>query len=328
VKPWADDIRQHIERWSGQLGNLNWWPRYVYHFTDVNNAVNILKERHLYSRTEAARRNLMSVDNASPAIIQQTQSAHLDYVRLYFRPLTPTQYRNEGIRPKEQRELDGAHCPVPVFFCFDAFTVLSMDETYFSNGNMGTSRVQFDNTREFFSQVPFDRVFHNRRFPTEERQEIVFRRNAEVLVPNQLPLELALKFIACRSVVERQTLLHLLPIGLASRWLSRIRAMTRLGEPGLFFRNWTYVEEVLTIDDRIIFRLNPDTYTPGPFEVKFTYQEYGKEAIRTWQGTRDILNSTLSFHFQGSGHRWGTATLYLDDALAFAGLILFEDIPF
>jgi hypothetical protein len=72
----------------------------------------------------------------------------------------------------------------------------------------------------------------------------VFRRNAEVLVPGSLPLDPALKFIACRSAAERQTLLHLLPPNLRRQWAPRIR----LGEQGLFERKWTYVEEVITVD--------------------------------------------------------------------------------
>lgn len=321
MKSWADDIRRHIQIWSSRLGNLNWWPRYVYHFTDVNNAASILQARHLYSRAETEHRGLMQVDNASPTVIRQTRPEHQTYVRLYFRPRTPTQYRNEGIRPLAQREL-GAHCPVPIYFCFDAFTVLSQDNTKFSDGNMGTSRVQYSDTRDFFLSIPYERVFHNRWFPPEERDEIVFRRNAEVLVPDRLPLEPALKFIACRSMAERQTLLHLLPVGLASRWLPRIR----LGEPGLFFRQWTYVEEIVAVDERVIFRFNPDTKTPGPFEVTFSYQEDGTETVRTWRGEKNNLNASLSFRL--SKARWGTATLSLDDSLAFAGLLLFEEIPF
>jgi hypothetical protein len=36
MKPWADEIRRHIDVWANQLGILNWWPRYVYHVPDAN----------------------------------------------------------------------------------------------------------------------------------------------------------------------------------------------------------------------------------------------------------------------------------------------------
>ncbi len=124
MKPWYADVERHIAMWSARPGHPTWWPRFVYHFTDVRNAAAILQNDCLYSRAEASRLGLMQVDNASAEIIGQTRPEHLEFVRLYFRPRTPTQYRNEGIRPGGRRELS-AHCPVPVYFCFDALGVLS-----------------------------------------------------------------------------------------------------------------------------------------------------------------------------------------------------------
>jgi hypothetical protein len=322
VKPWADEIKFHIETWAARLGPLNWWPRYVYHFTDVNNAASIIQSGCLYSRAEVEQRGLMRVDNASSEIIQQTRPEYLNYVRLYFRPRTPTQYRNEGIRPINQRELGGAHCPVPVYFCFDALTVLAQDDTECSNGNMASAWVSHSDKRDFFLSIPFHLVFHNRSFTPDERDEIVFRRNAEVLVPGSLPLDHALKFIACRSAAERQTLLHLLPVELRRRWAPRIR----LGEQGLFERKWTYVEEAITVDGEVVFRFNPNTLTPGPFQVVFSYREAGKGSERTWKGEQAVLNNLL--HIRIPDAVWGTITLHLDDALAFAGTLTFEEIPF
>ena len=322
MKPWKADIEHHIAMWAARLGHLDWWPRYVYHFADVLNAANIIQSGHLYSRAEAKRLGLIQVDSASAEIIQHTQSEHLQYVRLYFRPRTPTQYRNEGIRPVHQRELGGAHCPVPVYFCFDALNVLARDDTEFSDGNMASPSVSHSGQRDFFLAIPFSLVFHNTWFPPEQRNEIVFRRNAEVLVPGSLPLDPTLRFVACRSVAERQTLLHLLPPTSRSQWEPRIR----LGEQGLFERKWTYVEEVVTVDDVVIFRFNPSTLTPGPFQVSFSYREAGKGPERTWKGKWSVSNKSLRIRVPSAG--WGTATLYLDDALAFADTLNFEEIPF
>lgn len=324
MKPWAHEIEQHIQTWSAQLGNLHWWPKFVYHFTDIQNAAQILKRGYLYSRATVEKLGLMQNDNASPQIIQQTAPEHFDFVRCYFRPQTPTQFQNEGIRPRNQRELGGAHCPVPIFFCFDAMVVLSMDESYFSNGNMGSVRAQYSDKREFFLNIPFAQVFHNRRFTDEERNDIIFHRHAEVLIRDQLTIEPILRFIACRSMAERQTLLHLLPIGLANQWAPKIR----IASANIFERRWTYVEEVVVVDRRVTFRFNPETRTPGSFEVIFTYQENGSDEIRTWQGVKTSLNRELSFNFQKAVQRWGIASLYLDDALAFQGLLVFEKIPF
>jgi Arc/MetJ-type ribon-helix-helix transcriptional regulator len=239
MKSWHAEIQQHIQDWSQRLGNLRWWPRYVYHFTDVQNAVSILTDGMLFSRAEAEKLGRMIIDNASPDVIAQTRPEHTQFARLYFRPRTPTQYRNEGIRPLKRRELGGAHCPMPIYFCFDALEVLSQDTTEVSDGNMGSLRASHSRQRDFFFGIPFQYVFHNRAFPPDARDEIIFRRNAEVLVPQQLSLEPFLKFLACRSAAERQTLMHLLPHEVALKWDTKIR----LGEWGFFERRWTYGEK-------------------------------------------------------------------------------------
>lgn len=321
MKSWKADIERHIQEWSDKLGNLGWWPRYVYHFTDVKNAVSIIKSGGLYSRSECLKRNLMAVDNASPEIIQNTRQAHLEYVRLYFRPRTPTQFNNEGIRPIGQRKL-GAHCPMPVYFCFNALEVLALDETEFSNGNMGSGNVDHRGDRQFFNDIPFRYVFHNSWFSPEQRDTIIFHRNAEVLVPTYLPLVPSLRFIACRSAAERQTLLHLLPRTIRNEWEQHIR----IGDQGLFERKWTFVEEVVVIDNAVAFKFNPSTLTSGPFEVKFVYQEYGSNTMREWSGRMDELKKTLKFRISDAS--FGMATLYLDDSLAFSDNLLFDDLPF
>lgn len=78
---------------------------------------------------------------------------------------------------------------------------------------------------------------------------------------------------------------------------------------------------------RVTFRFNPDTQTPGPFDVRFVYQEEG-QSERIWSGQKASLNRELSFNFHKSEPRWGTGSLYLDESLAFQGLLLFEEIPF
>lgn len=117
MKDWVADIQEHVRVWSQRLKPVNreWWPRYVYHYTDIQNAVSILKGGYVYSRAEATRRHLMTVENASLEVIAHTKQAHQEFARLYFRPRTPTQYHNEGIKPQSER-FQGAHCPIPVFF--------------------------------------------------------------------------------------------------------------------------------------------------------------------------------------------------------------------
>ena len=322
MKPWHDDIRQQIDTWSKRLGPLKWWPRFVYHFTDVHNAVSILESGALYSRQEAQRRGVMTVDCASPDVIANTRDEHLRFVRLYFRPKTPTQYRNEGIRPQNSRPLGGAHCAIPIFSCFDAFAVLAADETLYSDGNMASPRTRFGSERAIFNSIPFGHVFHEGYFPQEQRVDIILRRNAEVLIPDELPLEPTLKFVACRSLPERKTLLHLLSPDVRERWDPSVR----FGHQGLFERKWTYVEEVVTLDDSLEFRFNPNSEIPGPFSVTVRYTEACSERPRTWEGQMENLSDRARFRIAGAPR--GFVTLILDDAVAFGGPVTFEDIPF
>lgn len=322
MKAWHEVIHEHIEAWSARLKPLGreWWPHHVYHSTDVRNAVNILMSGCVYSRLEAEKLGLMKVDNASPTIIEQTREGHKGYARLYFRPRTPTHYRCEGIRPPDKRELDGAHCPVPVFFLFDAYAVLAAEETEFSDGNMAKTGVIYDNSRDFFLSIPFDKVFHHDWFEPEslEGDEIIFHRMAEVLVHNSLPLDPYLKCIACRSVAERQTLLHLLPADICRKWEQKIT----LGVHGLFERKWTYVEEVTMHGEKVTFYFNPNTQTPGTFNVVVRYHKEGATADEeiVIKGRADALRGVRSLHIRGAAER-GELALFLDDALAFKGIL-------
>ena len=97
---------------------VDWWPKYAYHYTDISNAVSILRSGYIYSRIHATESGLMQNDNASRQVIDITNRAAVSSVRFYFRPLTPTQYHNEGYKHPQLRynHDENANTPVPVFF--------------------------------------------------------------------------------------------------------------------------------------------------------------------------------------------------------------------
>lgn len=267
----------------------------------------------------------MQTENASPAVIENTAPAHTRYARLYFRPRTPTQYCNEGIRPFHARwrpnnDPRPAHCPVPVFFCFDAIQVLGQDNTEFSDGNMGASRAIHAKTREFFQSIPFEYVYHQGAKGYNET--VKFHRHAEVLVPDALPLVPALRMIACRSFAEMQMLLYLLPPDLRDEWRSKIR----LGMEGLFERQWTYVETVTALGGKVTFKMNPNTRTEGPFNVRFEYRETETPEQAVW--TDQVQRLPRAFAFGLGDAKAGEVRLYLDECLAFADEVDFSEIPF
>lgn len=111
------------------------WPDFLFHFTDIRNAVSILNSGFLFSRDEARRRGIVFISSASSQVISRTAPAIKDSVRFYFRPETPTTYHMEGFKPLNQRYED-AHCPVPIYFLFDMREIITLRDTRFSNGNL------------------------------------------------------------------------------------------------------------------------------------------------------------------------------------------------
>lgn len=265
----------------------------------------------------------MAIDNACPEIIERTKIEHIEYARLYFRPRTPTQYNNEGMRPKAQRSFN-SHCPTPVFFCFDAFEVLTMDDVRVSDGNMGTSHVRHSSTQDFFESIPFEHVFHFGPYDKRDNrlaEAIKFHRHAEVLVPEALPLGPSLRHILVRSPAEASTLLGLLPAEVRKQW----EPITKVGGPNYFNRDATFIETVSVVDnDRIKFEFNPSTKFPGPFDVDFSYNEVRR--IWSLKSTKEKLIKPLVIGVKGATK--GTAQLLLDDCIAFRGELDFADLPF
>lgn len=317
---WPERVRAHIDTWSGLLPGRAYWPKFVYHFTDLRNALSILASGRLYSRAEALRRGLAVVDSASPDVIAHTAPAHTRYARLYFRPRTPTQYRNEGIRTKN--EIWGkAHCPVPVFLCFDAARVLTMESTELSDGNMGSGSVEHGPAPEMLHKIPFQHVFHNSAFTPDMAETIKFHRHAEVLVPDWLDLQPSLHWIVCRSPAERTTLLHLLAEPARALWEKKVR----IDYQTLFERKWTFVENVTTIGTDIEFRFNQDTCTPGPFDGSLVYNEV-EGGRRAWSGAMQAGRAPQRFALEDAQR--GVVTLTLDGHIAFSGPVTLDDMPF
>ncbi|MCC6315464.1 MAG: DUF4433 domain-containing protein [Thermomicrobiales bacterium] len=101
------------------------WPGFLFHVTDVHNARSILSMGRLLCREVLQDRGIAGPQTAAPRIIATTAPWVHQHVRLYFRPRTPTRWRNEGIRPRGEI-WQGAHCPVPVALLFDAKSILGM----------------------------------------------------------------------------------------------------------------------------------------------------------------------------------------------------------
>ena len=238
LKEFQDNLYNHFH------GAQNWWTKYLFHFTDISNALSILECQALLSRNEANRLGLMKNDNANDDVIAKTSQEHQKYARLYFAPSTPTQYNNEGFKPKNSIQYN-AHCPMPVMFVFHFSRVFMLDGIKFTNGNLATHPNIFDNIFDL-NKLDFNLIYHRSWFSPEYKNIIINARHSEILVKNRLPLEKNLKLIAVRSEAEKETFLYLLPPHLRAIYQDKIYIQPR---PMIFINNWLYVNKVSIIDN-------------------------------------------------------------------------------
>lgn len=301
------------------MGPNQWWTKYLFHFTDVKNAAQILSSGTILSRNAAIARGAMLNDNASPKVIAQTAERWKDFVRFYFRPKTPTQYRNEGFLSRDQRLLH-AHCPIPVFFLFDAVSLLSLSDSEFSDRTLASPYARTFTDPEDFSRLQFDYIYHEGPYDTSG-PNISNYRQAEVVIPTHCSLE-HLKRIVCRSAAEKQTLLELLDTSTFFEWVDKITVDNRL-----YYANGTYVERANLTKDRISFTFH--TAQNAVFDVTLEIfdpdgNSYGRLVKEQYNlGPTWTVNLTR-LHDLGNYQ----AELRLDGDLAFKGEYLNDEMPF
>ena len=319
MKDWLDDLRSHVSHWQSQLRKEGraWWPRFVYHYTDVNNAINILNTGVLYSRAKAQADKLMINENAHPGIIARTDPKHFDYVRFYFRPRTPAQYVNEGIKPREQR--DSGHCPVPVFFVFDLVDVVGRDDARFSAGTLASKWQGHSDERDYFlNTIPWRDVYSD---GMPRRDYIKKARAAEVVIPDELAIGPELKGIFCRSQGERVTLIDGLAGRVEAAWVKKIRT----GFADFFVEQHPYIVNVSGRDGRVIdIEFSKKLVSR---HGKIITQVDGERGSGKWEGQFSDKGPCLIFKMPG----WREAvhvSVYMEDCLAYRGRVVLDDLPF
>ena len=140
--------RVHSAEFVNRLKRKRGKP-FIYHFTHLFNAIDVIKSRKILSRDKALELGLLKFDSAG-SVISRNTVAH-KYARFYFRPCTPTQYYNEALGADSKLLLNNSNkkyrsaynlglpkCPVPVFFRFDLEEVLSVmgEKCSYSDRNM------------------------------------------------------------------------------------------------------------------------------------------------------------------------------------------------
>ena len=204
----ATDFKDVLEELQHRLDlNRKWWTKYLFHFTDVKNAVNILRSGSLLSRQQIIMSDPDFEDSASPDVIENTDEKWKDHVRFYFRPRTPTLYHNEGFCPKNEQNLN-AHCPIPIYLLFNFHAIITLPETEFSATSFARLTTETYRDAQEFRQLPFDDIYHDKWFSSQDRDKIIGARQAEVVYPQRINLQF-LEQICCRSQAEYETLRNL-----------------------------------------------------------------------------------------------------------------------
>lgn len=229
------------------------WTKYIFHFSNIDNVIEL---------------GLMNNDNASHKVIANTSDKYKNYVRFYFGAKTPTQYQNEGIKAKSEIK-DTAHCPIPVFLLFDFVTLLAEENTLFSSGNIAANNAKIYSNIEDLKLLEFENIYHRDSLPEDtSRGHILYCRQAEVLVANEIEVDKYLKFIYVRSNAEKETLLYGLTKERKVKRESKVMVVTR---DGLFFGKELFITDVVLKDNEIVIYVS--IYSKNKFNILL----YGKD---------------------------------------------------
>lgn len=246
----AELHRLHVAEWDKRFQNYKRsWIKYLFRHEPIENAIAILKSGELLSRSMASQNTALVKDIAPVDIIQTREDAH-DFVRLYFRPRTPTQFHIEGIR-KEVDYYKNCHGGFLVMMAFDAESVLSMESTCFSSGNMQSAASIIKYGESGFKDLDFSGIYHDEYSPSDDQRR---KRCAEVLVQSPLTIQHNLAALIVRTDADVATLKHLLIKENLNFLLPLIR---KSDGSGVFFHNYTAVKYIDTAPGRINFELAP-----------------------------------------------------------------------
>ncbi|MFW5691472.1 MAG: DarT ssDNA thymidine ADP-ribosyltransferase family protein, partial [Chloroflexota bacterium] len=303
IKRDANGFRRYLNDLRGEpwLGERHWWTYFLFTYADVQAVVDILEAGQIAPRSTRARHG--SWDHT---------------VRLNFRPRTPDLFGVEGIRPAGVEPAH--HCPVPVYLLFDLESVITLTEARFSEGDVFSKPRTFS-TAAAFRDMPFHRIYHDTWFRSDEREEILSARRAQVILPHALDLGY-LRHIWCRSQAEHETLLTLMPEGLRQRWGTQI---TVRKDYTLFHARWVYVEQATLSAEGALLQFNgcssDDPEACGPFDVRAEISPNAPgvppEAVALDALT---LDEDLALDLTAYPLRDGyTLRLFLDGMLAYAG---------
>lgn len=247
----AEIIRDNVDHHCP----VKWWAKCAFHFTDILNAQSILESGYLYSRVSAEKQHVMANDNAGRQVIDLTAAAAKSKVRFYFRPLTPTQYYNEGFK-HQKLQFDEANVPVPVFFLFDLQKLLEMKETAFSAISQARKESAVFCGADAFAKMPFDAMYQMGSMDDPAYETGI--RQAELLYPDRFPIDSCLMRIICRNSLERDTLRNVILSDTESgaKIWAKYSMKIGVGTKDLYYQNGFFVSDMQYANQRLSLIFN------------------------------------------------------------------------
>ncbi len=170
-----------------------------HHYTDITNLVEIIRTGKLLSRNKAME--LGFTDAADQYVLSHTYIHIMNYVRFYYKENTPTIYKNEGIKVKNE----APHMPIPVLMLFNE-NIIFHQEIAFLSGGGGNPNSKFTKDISIAESFDWNVIFYRGPIPRCENcivsigndtsgASITNKKNAEFLYLNEIKIENISKII-------------------------------------------------------------------------------------------------------------------------------------
>lgn len=265
------------------------WRGFIYHFTHITNAVNVINSMKILSRNKASQG---SFSDAAGNVVSIRDTAH-DYARFYFRPQTPTQFYNECLgmdsksgyektwkywtpetdwvyeskwvtHYKTAKDFGLPKCPIPVFFKFDIKEVIDnySEICEISDGNMQKSNTMKGAISLMHNRFSFEDLYSTIDSTSDRNWKTYLDKSQqEFLVKDELDFsKLKNVEIIVRTEEDKDQLIGLIDSNMAS--------MIRVDDNGECFHN----------NNRAIdYKINKNE-----FHIQSNYQGDGNQSGEFW----------------------------------------------
>ena len=307
------------------------WREHLFHFTDITTFKDIVHTGNLLSRLVLQEEGHQRIGSGSAEVLDQTDSSILEYVRLYFRPRTPTAYVTEGIRPADRYIFTDARCPVPVYLLFDLQDIITLRESRFSKGSLAVKNPSIYHSVNDFMNLPFNDIYSD-YFPiTEREKEVKFHRQAEVVIPKALSLR-HLKAIICRTTAEYETMRNLLE-NESVDWMRKARVAENPTE--FFHMHWLHITSATLAPTFARLQLNRpvNSHDCGPFNIRIEVEDHIHgpllpQLLHVSDVRLDLPNLFLDADISAVQSGTYTMRVYIEDSLVYYGKCHAPEVPF